>query len=124
MEELKKKNFNKFIEDYNSLHDSSVLSIKYNIENSEIELLVKTLWTGDIVLTLDGTYKKSIKKIKFLFKDIVLCNFKELKSKYLIKEIVIEKIKIDNSYYPCFKSSKLNPLIYIVSKHIYYEEII
>ncbi len=123
MEELKKKNFKDFIEKYDSLHDSRVLSINYNIEKSEIIITVATHWTGDIVLTLDGTYKKSIKIIKFLFKDIVLCNFKELKSKYLIKEIVIDKLKIDNTYYPCFKSSKLNPLIYIVSKHIYYEEI-
>ena len=123
MEELKTKNFKTFIDTYNSLHDSRVLSINYNIEKSEIELLVKTLWTGDIVLTLDGTYKKSIKIVKLLFKDIILCNFKELKSKYLIKEIVLDRIKIDNSFYLCFKSSKLNPLIYIVAKHIYYEEI-
>ena len=123
MEELKKKNFQDFITNYNSLHDSRVLNINYNIEKSEIELLIKTLWTGDIVLTLDGTYKKSTTKIRLLFKDIVLCNFKELKSKYLIKEIVMDRIKIDKSYYSCFKSSKLNPLIYIVAKHIYYEEI-
>ncbi len=123
MEELKKENLEKFVNIYNSLHDSRVLSINYNIEKSEIELLIKTSWSGDIVLTKDGTYEKSFKKINMIFKDIVLCNFKELKHHYVIKEIVMDKVKVDNIYYPCFKSSKLSPLIYIVAKHIYYEEI-
>ena len=56
MRELTKENIKEFNELYHNFHDSYIYNISYDINKSQIELLIDVQWKGEPILKEDGKY--------------------------------------------------------------------
>ncbi len=122
MTTITKKNLSKFLDYYHDLHDSYITNINYDIKNSKIELYIHVVWSGDPVLKENGFYETNPTKLKICLNDIETYNIKEIFSWDYITNIYIKYIKLNNNEFICLADNKENPLIYIVSRSMEYEE--
>lgn len=119
---ITKDNLSSFIEYYHGFHDSTVISVNYDVNISCIELFMNVYWSGEPILKEDNTYETNKTKIKLLFNGVEQCNIKEIFSWNYIYDAFIKYIKINNREFISFSSDENNPLVYIVCDNIEYEE--
>ena len=112
-----------FIEYYHAFHDSYITNVNYNIELSQIEIIINVCWVGESKLKEDGTYETNNIKMKMVFNDVEQYTNKEIFSWDYINEAFIKYIKIQNKEFVCFASDEKDPFIYIVCDNIEYEEL-
>lgn len=120
---ITKETLPSFIEYYHAFHDSYITNVNYNIELSQIEIIINVCWVGESKLKEDGTYETNNIKMKMVFNDVEQYTNKEIFSWDYINEVFIKYIKIQNKEFVCFASGEKDPFIYIVCDNIEYEEL-
>ncbi len=120
---ITKENLPSFIEYYHGFHDGYITNVNYNIEFSQIEIIISACWSGEPKLKEDGTYETSRVKLKMIFHDVEQYNSKEIFSWDYINDAFIKYIKIQNKKFICFASDEKDPSVYIVCDSIEYEEL-
>ena len=123
MKKITKDNLKSFLEYYHDFHDSTISNINYNIEKSEIDLLINVYWSGTPVLKEDKTYKTNKRKLKMIFNGVELVITKEIFTWDYITKANIEYTTLENKEYISFKDDLNEPQIYILSDSIEYEEL-
>lgn len=123
MKKLNKDNLTEFIEYFHGFHDSYITNINYDIEKSEIEIIINVCWSGNPRLKEDGYYEINKTKIRMIFNDIKQCNNKEIYYWDYISSAYIKYIRIDDEDFICFASDEEEPLVYILCKSIQYEKL-
>ena len=112
-----------FINNYHSFHDSYILDICYDIQNSKITMLIDTYWSGTPILKEDGTYETNRTQVNIYFNHIKDCTIKSIMSYEYIDNAYLKYITLNNNDLICFASHEENPLFYIVAEEMEYEEI-
>lgn len=64
---ITKESLPSFIEYYHAFHDSYITNVNYNIELSQIEIIINVCWVGESKLKEDGTYETNNIKMKMVF---------------------------------------------------------
>lgn len=123
MKKLTKNNLNNFLEYYHNLHDSSIKEINYDIEKLQIEIVINVFWSGKPKLKNDGTYETNKTKLKMQFIDVEKYMCKELFVSDSFTNIYLKFIYFNNHEYICFANEENDPLFYIISNEVSYEEI-
>ena len=59
-------------------HDSYITNVNYNIELSQIEIIINVCWVGESKLKEDGTYETNNIKMKMVFNDVEQYTNKEI----------------------------------------------
>ena len=120
---INKSNLSDFLKYYHYFHDSYITSINYLISDNKIEMFIDVCWSGEPILRENNTYETNKIKIKLVFDDIKEFDCKEMFSWDYIDKVYIDYIKLADKECICFASNKENPLIYVVSDSIEYDEI-
>ena len=123
MRELTKENIKEFNELYHNFHDSYIHNISYDINKSQIELLIDVQWKGEPILKEDGKYNTNEVKLKMIFSDVEKCCIKEMFSWDFIYRGLVKYIKLDSKESLCFATDENDPDIYIVCGKIQYVEL-
>ena len=122
MKEIIKDNIDSFLEYYHNFHDSYISSINYDVYNEILELNIDVTWSGEAKLKSDNTYETNKTKLRLLFTEIEDVSIEKVYSYEYIDKVYLKSIKLDNNEYLCFADKENNPIIYVVSKRIEYED--
>lgn len=123
IKKITKNNLNNFLEYYHHFHDGSLLSIDYNVEKERIEIVLNTMWAGEIKLLDDGSFQKNVQKLKLCFNGVSRCNIQEIFSWDFIDDLYVNYLIVEEKEQICFANSYENPSLYILCDFIEYEEI-
>ena len=115
MNMISKENINEVMEKYRDFHDSSLISIYYDIYNQKIEITINLFWE----INENKEYKRSNNNLKIIFEKVKECNIKENNSWDFIQEAYMKYITTEDSKEMlCFSSDEENPLYYIICENI------
>lgn len=123
MELITKDNLASFLKYYHYFHDSYVLSINYDMNKTQIKIVISVGWLGESKLKENCHYETNKIKLKFIFYGVEQCNNKEIFSWDYINKAYLEYIKVDGKEFICFASAREEPFVYVVCEKIEYEEI-
>lgn len=121
---IKKSDIKKFMDYYHYFNGSCIKLINYNVSSSKISITIDISWAGNAKLKDDGTLDKEGIKMKMIFKGIKQFENKMISSKNVIEKAYLKYIKMGNKFYVCFATDESNPLLYIISDSMEFEEII
>ena len=118
MNMISKENINEVMEKYRDFHDSSLISIYYDIYNQKIEITINLFWE----INENKEYKRSNNNLKMIFEKVKECNIKENNSWDFIQEAYMKYITTEDSKEMlCFSSDEEDPLYYIICENIRFE---
>ena len=116
-------NLKSFLDYYHVLHDSNITNVNYDIEKSQIELIINVFWSNEPKIQDDNTIETNKTKLRMIFNGVEEYKSKELFSWDYITNAYIKFIMVNNKKFICLADDEIEPQIYIVCDSIEYEEI-
>lgn len=123
MEQINKENIEKFMEYYHALHDSLVTEVNYSITKSQIEVLIDVFEAGEAEKKVDGESVAKKTKLRMIFDGVERCNNKEMFTWDYVDNAYMKYVTLEGKEFICFASDEVDPMLYIVSDSLKYEEI-
>ncbi len=120
---LTKENLLEFLEHYHYFHDSTISNVEYDVNKSEINLLIDVCWSGEQKLKDDKHYETNPKKLKIVFEQIEEFNNKGIFSWSFIYNVYVKFFILNDKEFICFANEEKEPFLCIVAENAKYEEI-
>lgn len=124
MKVINKDDIEEVMSFYHYFHDSTINDLKFNYKDNVLELFIDAYWSGNPILKEDNSYETNKRLVKLVFKNINKLNIDEQLNYNYIDDAYLKIIKIDNEDYICFATDNNEPYIYIVAKHLEYDELV